>query len=174
MRIAFSEISQSGSSYEVHRLDSLLEQQDFSLNGPFLAHCTLKRKGDNKVEMQGRLQTRISLTCDRCLSSYDVDVDTELQILFEMESSDSWQVKELERTLSDLDSIILDEPVVDLDDVLRQQLYLSLPLKSLCSEQCQGLCVQCGINRNRAECNCEDEKPLGSFGVLAQLKKKVS
>jgi len=174
MRIAFSEISLSGNSYEVHRFDSLVAQQDFSVKEPFSAYCTLKRKGDNKVEMQGRLQTRLSLTCDRCLGSYDVDVDTELLILFEMESTESWQVKELERTLSDLDSIILDEPVVDLDDVLRQQLYLSLPLKRLCSEQCKGLCVQCGINRNLAECNCANEKPLGSFGALAQLKKKVS
>ncbi len=172
MRIAFSDISLSGNSYEVHGLESLVAQQDFAVKEPFRAHCTLKRKGDNKVEMQGRLQARLSLTCDRCISSYDVDVDTELQILFEMESNDSWQVKELERTLSDLDSIILDEPVVDIDDVLRQQLYLSLPLKNLCSEQCKGLCAHCGINRNLTECHCANENPLGPFGVLAQLKKK--
>lgn len=171
MQIKFNEISPFGSSYEVQRLESLITQQDFVVKGPFSAQCTLKRKGDSKVEMQGRLKTRLSLICDRCLASYDVDIDTELQILFETESSGSWQVKELECTLSDLDSIVLDEPVIDLDDVLRQQLYLSLPVKSLCSEQCKGICAQCGSNRNLAQCNCANETLSGPFAALVQLKK---
>ncbi|MBV5316219.1 MAG: DUF177 domain-containing protein [Desulfobulbaceae bacterium] len=171
MQIKFTEISPYGSSYEVQRLESLVTQKDFVVKSPFSAQCTLKRKGDSKVEMHGRLKTCISLPCDRCLATYDVAIDTEYQILFETGSSDSWKVKELECTLPDLDSIVLDEPVIDLDDVLRQQLYLSLPVKSLCSEQCKGICPQCGVNRNLAECNCANETPVGPFAALVQLKK---
>jgi uncharacterized protein len=86
--------------------------------------------------------------------------------------SDSLQVKELECNIQDPDSIILDEPVVDFDDVLRQQLYLLLPMKRLCSEQCKGLCSRCGVNLNLAECRCANERQDLPFAVLAQLKNK--
>jgi uncharacterized protein len=172
MLVRFDQISPSGNHYEVRSIEGLASQQDFIVKGPLAAQYTLQRKGDDKVEMQGRLKACLSLNCDRCLASYDIEVDTELQVLFETASSDSRRLQEVECTISDLDSIVLDEPVVDLDDVLRQQLYLALPVKSLCSEQCKGICSGCGVNLNLAECGCEFERETSPFAVLARLKKK--
>lgn len=170
--VRFDEISPNGNYYEVQDLEVLASQQDFIVKGPLAAQCTLKRKGGNKVEMQGHLSACLSLTCDRCLISYDIDVNTELQLFFETESSESRLLQELECNVSDLDCIILDEPVVDLDDVLRQQLYLALPLKSLCSQQCKGICSRCGVNLNLAGCRCADERQDSPFAILAHLKNK--
>lgn len=172
MLVRFDQVSPYGNHYEVRGIEGLAAQQDFIVKGPLAAQCTLKRKGNDKVEMQGHLKACLSLTCDRCLASYDIDVDTELRVLFETVSSDSRQLPEVECTISDLDSIVLDEPVVDLDDVLRQQLYLALPMKSLCSEQCKGICSGCGVNLNLAECGCENKSGNSPFAVLARLKKK--
>ncbi|MGH9617972.1 MAG: DUF177 domain-containing protein, partial [Acidobacteriaceae bacterium] len=41
-----------------------------------------------------------------------------------------------------------------LEDVLREQILLALPAKSLCREDCKGLCPECGRNRNTAPCDC--------------------
>jgi len=172
MRVWFNEISPHGNCYEVQEIESLALQQDFFVKGPLMAQCILKSKGGAKVEMHGRLKACLSLPCDRCLASYDVDVDAELQVLFETVSNDSRQSKELECDASDMDTIVLDEPVVDLDDVLRQQLYLALPLKSLCSEHCRGICAQCGVNLNLEECRCANERQDLPFAILAQLKNK--
>lgn len=171
MRVRFSEISPVGSRYEIREIEGLSLQQDFVVRGPVEAQCTLKRKGDAKVELYGSLKVSLSLPCDRCLSLYDVEVDADLHVIFETESGGSWQVKELECNIPDLDTVVLDEPVIDLDDVLRQQLYLALPVKSLCSEQCRGICSQCGANLNLAACNCADQGKKSPFSVLAQLKK---
>jgi uncharacterized protein len=171
-RIPFNDISPTGNYYEVQDIEGLAAQQDFVVKGHLEARCTLRRKGEAKVEMQGRLQANLSLTCDRCLAAYDANVDAEMQILFETASSDTWQVKELECNFQDLDCITLDEPVVDLDDILRQQLYLLLPLKKLCSEQCKGICPRCGVNLNLEECRCANVRQDLPFAVLAQLKKK--
>ena len=43
---------------------------------------------------------------------------------------------------------------IDLNELLREQFYLALPMKPLCSEDCQGICPQCGTNRNTAPCDC--------------------
>jgi len=172
MRVRVSEISPTGNRYILPGLKSPVPPEDFTVSGPFAAHCTLKRQGESKVEMQGRLQTRLAIICDRCLATYEIGVDTELHLLFEWASTDAWQLKEVECTRSDLDSIILDEPVVDLDDILRQQLYLALPMKNLCSEQCKGICLQCGANRNLGACSCDEHQPGSPFAVLAKLKEK--
>ena len=62
------------------------------------------------------------------------------------------------------------ETVVDLDDLLRQQLYLSLPVKNLCAEECRGLCPGCGANLNQADCTCGAGEDRSPFAVLRQLQ----
>jgi len=171
MLIRFNEVSALGSRYEIREVDGLNTSQDFVVKGPVDARCALKRKGDHKVEVQGHLQATLTLTCDRCLSVYDWEVDTEVQILFEVETEASRHLKDLEYNIPDLDTVSLEEPIIDLDDVLRQQLYLALPMKSLCTEHCRGICSQCGANLNHAECGCADENKESPFAVLAQLKK---
>ena len=59
---------------------------------------------------------------------------------------------------------------VDLDDLLRQQLYLSLPVKNLCAEECRGLCPGCGANLNQADCTCGAGEDRSPFAVLRQLQ----
>ncbi len=172
MLVRFNEISPYGNHYEVREIKGLASQEDFSVIGPVQARFSLKRKGDAKVEMQGELKATLSQVCDRCLVTYDVNVDTVFQVLFETASDESWHVKELECGISDLDSIVLDEPVVDVDDVLRQQVYLALPVKSLCSERCKGLCAQCGVNLNLSPCDCDHDDVGSPFAILNQLKKK--
>lgn len=172
IQVRFSEISPYGNYYEVQGIESLASQQDFLVKGNLTAHCSLKRKDEAVVELQGHLATCLSLLCDRCLVAYDVDVDTKFQMLFKTVSNDFEHLDELECNVEDLDVVILDEPVVDLDDVLRQQLYLALPQKSLCSEQCRGMCAQCGVDLNFVECRCGHERQDLPFAVLAQLKNK--
>jgi uncharacterized protein len=80
-------------------------------------------------------------------------------------------VKDLEYRIPDLDTVILEEPVIDLDDIIRQQLLLALPMKKLCSEQCKGMCLRCGANLNQNACGCDGEPQDSPFAILAQLKK---
>jgi uncharacterized protein len=171
MRVRFNEISLYGNSYAIEEIEELSLHHDFIVKGPLDARCTLNRKDERKVALQGRLKAVVTLTCDSCLAPYDIDVDTEMQVLFEVESSDSWHLKELEYNIPDLDSVVLDEPVIDLDDVIRQQLYLALPMKNLCSEQCKGMCSQCGANLNLSSCGCAKEIKGSPFAILARKKK---
>ena len=170
MRVRFSEISPFGSHFELSQLEGLALVKEFAVKGPFVARCSLKRKGDDKVELRGFLQATLALECDRCLALYDLEIASDLQILFDAGTCGSWHLKELECKGDDLDTIFLDEPVIDMDDAFRQQMYLAIPLKNLCSEQCQGICSQCGVNLNATVCDCPKESKKTPFSVLGKLK----
>jgi uncharacterized protein len=43
---------------------------------------------------------------------------------------------------------------VELNDVLREFVLLTLPMQRVCSEDCKGICPGCGQNRNQKECAC--------------------
>lgn len=172
MLVRYSEISPHGSHFEIHAVEGLDALPDMVVQRPIKAQCTLKRKGEGKVELQGRLAATLQLDCDRCLSRYVLEVDTELQILFEVEADTSWRVKDLEYKIPDLDTVVLEEPVIDLDDVIRQQLLLALPVKKLCAEQCKGICRRCGTNLNQNVCGCDGGPQESPFAILAQLKKQ--
>jgi len=66
----------------------------------------------------------------------------------------------------DLDLFAYDGEKIDLEPLLREQFVLAVPYAPLCSEDCKGLCPQCGIDRNTSSCNCE--KPIDPR--LAALK----
>ncbi len=58
---------------------------------------------------------------------------------------------------------------IDLMRAVLDNLYLHLPLASLCREDCKGLCPVCGADRNRTECNCQAAQRPGPFAALAPL-----
>jgi uncharacterized protein len=55
----------------------------------------------------------------------------------------------------DLETSFYRDDRIDLNELLREQFYLALPMKPLCTEECRGLCPQCGINLNTGTCGCE-------------------
>ena len=171
MRIRFNEISPLGTRLEIHEIRDLAQEQDFVVNGPFRADCTLNRKGDDKVVLQGRVEGEVLLCCDRCLGRYPFQVKAAFQLLFAVGTDESWGVSEMTSSPVDLETEVLEEPIIDLDDVLRQQVYLALPVKKLCSEGCKGLCLQCGVNLNDTACECAKTATDSPFAALAQLKK---
>jgi uncharacterized protein len=171
MQVLFTDIANAGNHYEISD-DSWLGQQEPSRISPLVADLHLQRKGDSRVAVQGFLKTRIQLTCDRCAVQYGFPVDVNFHLVLEVPSDENWQIRELECTGTDLDTVLLTEPVVDMADILRQQLYLGLPEKMICSEKCKGLCVQCGSNLNTSPCSCVEEVKESPFAILAKLKDK--
>jgi uncharacterized protein len=60
-----------------------------------------------------------------------------------------------------------------LEDVLREQVLLSLPLKTLCKPDCKGLCPRCGADRNRQPCSCDMGPSDPCWEALAGLRGRI-
>jgi uncharacterized protein len=70
----------------------------------------------------------------------------------------------------DLETSYYREDQIDLNELLREQFYLALPMKPLCQEGCKGLCPHCGTNLNAGACACTVERTDPRLAVLKTLK----
>jgi uncharacterized protein len=105
------------------------------------------------VLVRGKMQTRLELTCSRCL----VKFDSPLKISFEEEYIQTIDVSSgLPLPPSgEPGSFIIDEHhVIDLSEAIRQYTLLAVPMKPLCRRDCAGLCPTCGRNLNLGDCGC--------------------
>jgi uncharacterized protein len=62
--------------------------------------------------------------------------------------------------------------VIDLDDLVREQIDLALPMSRLCKEECQGLCPHCRTNLNEKTCQCEEKQIDSRWAALKGLKSE--
>ena len=65
---------------------------------------------------------------------------------------------------------------LDLTDAFFDNFFLEMPITSVCSDSCKGLCPVCGTNLNRGQCSCQDFKidaRLSALGTLLNDHKEV-
>jgi uncharacterized protein len=61
---------------------------------------------------------------------------------------------------------------IDTREVIRETVGLLAPMKVLCTENCKGRCLVCGINRNKQTCDCKAEKPSPLEGLKGLTLEK--
>lgn len=89
--------------------------------------------------------------CDRCLTTTERTVGTDVVLVYEMSES------AFEQEDGDILPLEPEASSIVLDDEVRQALLLAAPLKNLCRPECSGLCPRCGVDRNQEACSCDDE-----------------
>jgi len=72
----------------------------------------------------------------------------------------------------DLDFAVYENDQIDLDEMVLEQLELSLPSRVLCREDCRGLCPQCGADLNVEQCQCKPQIDP-RWRALADLKAEM-
>lgn len=140
--------------------------------GPTTIHGLLTR-GSRGIDFAATLETRITLTCVRCLETFEMPVATEFHLIFvprmPVEGKGEFQLHG-----EDCDLCPAPEGKVDLAALVREQLLLSLPAKPLCRQDCSGLCPRCGANRNVTACDCDGEAPEPSGAVKIPFPSRGS
>jgi uncharacterized protein len=108
------------------------------------------------VHVRGRLESSVEVDCSRCLETYEVELGQEIDLFYLPRAVGQEAAQEEEVELSDRDVVVgyYDGDRLDLGEVIREQVLLGLPLKPLCREDCRGLCLTCGQNRNASACGC--------------------
>ena len=142
--------------------------QILGLSGPLNVHIRISRAG-TKYLVDGRLVGRLVIRCDRCLEPYQLDLDSEFSFFLKVAKSLSGQ-NEIELLEDDMSVDFVTDSEIRLSDIVREQIYLSLPMKCLCSEDCFGLCPVCGANLNIEKCECRSDKGHPGFLKLKELK----
>ena len=123
-------------------------------------------KDKDKFRLVGTVTTELELPCSRCLEPFRLPVAAPFDLRYLPMSQVS---SDAEREVSDedLETSYYENDVIDLNELLREQFYLALPMKPLCRDECRGLCPQCGTNLNTGRCDCA---PAWEDPRLAPLK----
>lgn len=110
-------------------------------------------KDGDRYRLVGRFSATLELDCSRCAESYTVEVDAPFDLRYLPAAANTGE-GEIEVQEDDLDAAFYRGDAIDLVQLVREQVYLILPMKPLCSADCRGLCPHCGTNLNRASCSC--------------------
>jgi len=123
-------------------------------------------KDKERFRLVGTVKTRLELMCSRCLEPFSLSIDSAFDLRYLPAGTEAGE-HDREVSADDLDASVYRDDQIDLDELLREQFYLALPMKPLCREDCAGLCPQCGTNKNTGTCACA---PQWEDPRLAPLK----
>jgi uncharacterized protein len=170
MRIELDKLEEHGGKftrlYEANELS--LDDPEVRLVEPAEVSARVRREGKD-AELEGRLQAKLEVVCGRCLQPVELPVSTEFHERFVR--AVSWAAEEQhELQAEDLNISVFDGEAIELDDVVREELLLAVPVNVLCREDCRGLCPICGIDRNMSNCQCEINEIDSRWQKLKELQ----
>jgi uncharacterized protein len=121
-------------------------------------------KSGADVVVRGSLDAELRLPCARCLEPFALPIHADLSVLFvpasRLKTPETGQDQEYEFSTEEADTLPFDGETVALDDLVRDELLLEIPMIPLCSEACPGMSPRPG---ERAE------EPKGIDPRLAPL-----
>jgi len=146
------------------------EEPDLEFSGPrdIEAQVHLERHGLD-ILVRGHLEGSLQVSCSRCLTSFSHPVEADFDLLLAPGPGPVGKEEE-ELSKADLDVDFYTGEMVNLENILREQILLTLPLKPLCSEACQGICPRCGADLNQEICQCPAEESDSPFAILKKIK----
>ena len=124
------------------------------------------------IRLKGRYAGKFEVPCARCVEPVGVSLASDFDLIFRPVGVDagpqerSISAGETEIGYYQKDSLLL-------EDVLREQVLLSLPVRTLCKPDCKGLCPRCGQNRNSQPCSCEEGQADHRWEALAELRGRI-
>ncbi|MBP2031626.1 uncharacterized protein J2Z42_000291 [Clostridium algifaecis] len=149
-------------------LDLILEEDSFydgsehiDVVKPIKFSGSLEKTGDIFV-LKGEVDTVLKLTCSRCLKKFDYAVNIEIYEKF----TDSEMINK------DEDIIFINNGYIDINEILENNIILTLPIKRLCKKDCKGLCPKCGTNLNDSTCNCKKDEVDPRWAELKNMFSK--
>lgn len=153
----------------VEGLNRILEEgggTEFRLTLSPRVRITHWRSGDT-LFFTGTVHGEAAGQCARCLEAYPLPLARQFSVALTPHAA-SGREKELSHGELEFSFYTGDE--IDVSALVQEQILLTLPSRPLCSEDCRGLCAQCGTNLNLQRCECRPLRPDSPFSALATLR----
>jgi len=121
-----------------------------------------------EIRVTGHLAVEMEAACDRCLEAARFSIDSDFSLYYRPVSEGYGDEKEIDAGEAEMG--FYEGESLELNDVLREQVLLALPMQRVCREDCLGICPECGRNRNQSECHCQKAPVDDRWAALKELK----
>jgi len=165
MRIIVSEISDTGIE---ESLEIPLAIDGINFEGDTKAVLKFQKFGD-RVLIDGLAKAKVSLVCSRCLKDFSCPVEPTFRVEY-APSGEANREEEQELKSDEMETGFYKGDEIDIDELLREQILLAIPMKPLCKTNCPGLCPKCGKDLSEGGCNCAPEIDPRLLGFKRFLK----
>ncbi len=143
-----------------------LDLGHFPLSEDEALELMLTNLGNDKLLIEGSVKLTARVPCDRCLTEVEMPMSLSFSREVDMKQSAKARIDELDEA----DFIIGYN--LDTEKLVYGELLLNWPMKTLCREDCRGICKKCGRNLNQGDCGCDTEEPDPRMAVMAEIFKK--
>ena len=124
---------------------------------------------EGEADVKAQLEATLRLQCSRCLEPFPWVARSRFELRV-VRSANPSETDEDDAALE----FVAEEGKIQLEAMATEQLYLSLPLKPVCSDTCRGLCPTCGANRNLDPCTCSDQPIDPRLAPLLRFRERKS
>jgi uncharacterized protein len=125
------------------------------------------------IRVVGELSTRVEVPCARCLETVARDIERHFDLLYRPQGTDAGR-EEISVTTAEAEISYYTGDGLEVEDVVREQLLLAVPIKIVCREECKGLCPHCGKNLNQGSCDCHEQLSDPRWDALRGLRDKLN
>jgi uncharacterized protein len=143
----------------------LLPDPQYSVAGDVGVDVRVTRSGQN-VLISGTVKFTQQLECSRCLKEIRRTRRERIEALYVPETDLRVELQLKER---DIDTLFYDGVSIDLEQLVRDAIILSIPMNPHCKPDCKGLCPGCGRNLNEEECTCKEKAVDPRWKALGKL-----
>ncbi|HEY0264019.1 MAG TPA: DUF177 domain-containing protein [Granulicella sp.] len=140
------------------------------------ADLLVEHREDNQeiadIRVRAHYAADFTMECARCVEPVETSLKSEFDLIFRPQDADA-NLSERAITVDETEIGYYDKSGLLLEDVVREQVLLSLPGRILCRPDCKGLCPRCGQNLNQGICSCEETPADPRWNALADLAGKL-
>jgi uncharacterized protein len=162
-KIRFDEVFQAG------QMD--FSGEDLEQGSPLEAagSAEMLARSGGELRIRGRYAVEMRAQCDRCLGAARFPLAASFD-LFYRPMREIAREEEVEIDEGETEIGFYEGDGLELEDILREQVLLALPMQRVCSDQCKGICPVCGRNRNENACDCRTESADDRWVALRDLE----
>lgn len=153
-----------------------IEHDDPQIKGFCTFHLRFLKEKNSLVAIISHLSAEVKTFCNRCMQEIEENIQIE-----EFHESYILRISDEEENEDEpLYKVDMKHMCIDLSEVIRNNILLSQDMFILCKKECKGLCAECGKDKNKKLCTCENEDikiPLESdtykpFSILKEYKNE--
>ncbi len=102
--------------------------------------------GGKKLLLEADASFSLIMPCDRCLEEVVVPFSYTVSRMADFDEEEKEEPEE---------QAYIEEYTLDVDTLVRDELFVHMPMKVLCKPDCKGICNRCGANLNHGTCGCD-------------------
>lgn len=118
----------------------------------------ITRIGEKRLLLEAEVSFSLLMPCDRCLEPVTVPFSYTVS-----------READLAEGAAEEEQAYIEGYTLDVDALVRDELFVHMPAKVLCREDCRGICNRCGANLNYGDCGCDVTEPDPRMAAIRDI-----